>query len=139
MNFLVRLVTSVHVALYRLLGGRLVGRLGRAPILVLTTTGRLSGRTRTTPLIYQRDGESLVVIASSGGSPNHPAWWLNLRAHPEAVVEVGRERLEVLARAAEPGERERLWSLMTSVYAGYDDYRKKTTRVIDVVVLTPRA
>ncbi|MFN8638131.1 MAG: nitroreductase family deazaflavin-dependent oxidoreductase [Dehalococcoidia bacterium] len=139
MNFLLRLVTGAHVALYRLLGGRLVGHLGRAPVLLLTTTGRRSGRTRTTPLIYQRDGDRLVLIASNGGRPNHPAWWLNLIAHPEGVVEVGSARLGVTARAAESGERERLWSLMTTVYPGYDGYRRKTTRTIDVVVLTPRA
>ena len=139
MSFLARLVTGLHVALYRLLDGRLVGHIGRAPILLLTTKGRRSGRTRTTPLIYQRDGERFVLVASNGGRPNHPAWWLNLRAHPQAVVEVGSDRLEVTARAAEAGERERLWSLMTSVYPGYDGYRTKTTRTIDVVLLTPRA
>ncbi len=139
MAALFRLVIAAHVALYRLLGGRLVGRMGKAPILLLTVTGRRSGRRITTPLLYARDGQNLVVIASAAGQAKHPAWWLNLRANPQATVEVGRERLEAIARAATPDEKPRLWALMTAMYPTYNAYQQKTARVIDVVVLTPRS
>ena len=138
MSDLLRWFLAFHVAMYRLLGGRVVGRFGKATMLLLTTTGRRSGQRRTMPLIYQRDGEDFVLIASNGGRPRHPAWWFNLQANPQATIEVGRERLEVTARAATRDEKPRLWSLMTAVYPGYDGYQQKTTRVIDVVVLTPR-
>ncbi len=138
MAALFRLVIAAHVALYRLLGGRLVGRMGKAPILLLTVTGRRSGRRITTPLLYARDGQDLIVVASAGGQAKHPAWWLNLRANPQATVEVGRERLEATARAATPDEKPRLWALMNAMYPTYDAYQRKTSRVIDVVVLTPR-
>lgn len=127
-----------HVALYRLLGGRLVGRMGKAPILLLTVTGRRSGRRITSPLLYARDGQDLVVVASAGGQAKHPTWWLNLRANPEATVELGRERRDVSGRAATEEEKPRLWALMTAIYPTYDTYQRKTARVIDVVVLTPR-
>lgn len=138
MAALFRFAVVIHVALYRLLGGRLVGRMGKAPILLLTVTGRRSGRRITTPLLYARDGQDLVVVASAGGQAKHPAWWLNLRSNPQASVEVGRERLEVNARAAGVDEKPRLWALLTAMYPTYDTYQAKTTRVIDVVVLTPR-
>ncbi len=138
MAALFRFAVAIHVTLYRLLGGRLVGRMGKAPILLLTVTGRRSGRRITTPLLYARDGQDLVVVASAGGQAKHPAWWLNLRSNPQASVEVGRERLEVTARAAGVEEKPRLWALLTAMYPTYDTYQAKTTRVIDVVVLTPR-
>lgn len=137
MESFLRLAVALHVALYRLLGGRLVGRMGRAPILLLNATGRRSGTRRTTPLLYQRDGADYIVIASAGGQPGHPAWWLNLKANPGATIEVGRERISVQARAATADEKPRLWQVMTAVYPSYDAYQRKTTREIDVVVLTP--
>lgn len=97
MKSLLRFAMALHVALYRLLGGRLVGKMGRAPILLLTVTGRRSGQRRTSPLLYQRDGQDYIVIASAGGQAKHPAWWLNLRANPGATIEVGRERFTVQA------------------------------------------
>lgn len=139
MKSLLRFVMALHVALYRLLGGRLVGKLGRAPILLLTVTGRRSGQRRTAPLLYQRDGHNYIVIASAGGQAKHPAWWLNLRATPLATIEVGSQRVAVQARAATSEEKPRLWQLMTAVYPAYDGYQRKTTREIDVVVLTPSA
>ncbi len=137
MGSILRLAMVLHVALYRLLGGRLVGRMGRAPILLVNATGRRSGTRRTTPLLYQRDGADYIVIASAGGQPRHPAWWLNLKANPSATIEVGREHISVQARAATAEEKPRLWQVMTAVYPSYDAYQRKTTREIDVVVLTP--
>jgi deazaflavin-dependent oxidoreductase (nitroreductase family) len=129
-----RAMSGINTALYRLTGGKVGGRMGKAPILLLTVAGRKSGKRRTTPLLYGRDGDNFVVIASMGGAPKHPAWYLNLHGQ-EAEVQVRRERLRVRARDAEGEERERLWALMVSLYPSYDDYQKKTERRIPVVVL----
>jgi deazaflavin-dependent oxidoreductase (nitroreductase family) len=126
----------VHNALYRLTGGKVGGRMGKAPVLLLSATGRKSGKRRTTPLLYGRDGDHFVVIASMGGAPEHPSWYHNLKGQ-EAEILVGRERLRVRARDAEDKERERLWALMVSLYPSYDSYQKKTERRIPVVVLEP--
>ena len=109
-----------------------------APLLLLTTTGRKSGRPWTVPLMYQTDGDGWVIIASNGGSPNHPAWWLNLRSRPEASVQIGRQTYNVAAVAAVGGDRQRLWLRMADMYKGYDGYAQKTTREIPVVVLRRR-
>ena len=125
---------AVHTALYRLTGGKVAGRAFGVPVLLLTVAGRKTGKRRTAPLLYGRDGDNLVVIASKGGDPKHPAWYLNLR-RAEADVEIGRERRRVRARDAEGEERERLWAQMVGLYAPYAEYQKKTTRRIPVVVL----
>ena len=108
-----------------------------APVLLLTTTGRKSGKKRTTPLLYVEDAGRYVIIASVGGAPRHPAWYLNLRDNPAATIEIGRRTLAVTAETASPEERARLWPLATQMYSGYDDYQAKTSREIPVVVLTP--
>jgi deazaflavin-dependent oxidoreductase (nitroreductase family) len=128
---------GLHVRLYRLLGGALVGRIGRAPVLLLTVRGRRSGRLRTIPLLYVPDGERLVVVASNGGAPSHPAWYLNLKASPEAAVQVRRHRHTMVARDANPEERERYWPQLVAVYSPYTSYREKTEREIPIVVLEP--
>jgi deazaflavin-dependent oxidoreductase (nitroreductase family) len=109
------------------------------PVLLLTTTGRRSGKARTTPLTFFRDGADLVVIASNGGADRPPDWWLNLQQTPRAVVQIGTDRLVVTARAASEQERERLWVVITATYAGYARYQERTTRRIPVVLLTPEA
>ena len=133
-HLFLRVMSGINTALYRLTGGKVGGRMGKAPILLLTVAGRKSGKRRTTPLIYGRDGDNYVVIASMGGAPEHPAWYLNLQGQ-EAEIEVGRERQRVRARHAEGEERERLWVQMVSIYPSYDSYQKKTERRIPVVVL----
>lgn len=110
-----------------------------APTLLLTTVGRRTGRARRTPLIYGRDGDRYVVIASAGGHPNHPAWYLNLAADPRVRLQVREERLAGRARTASAAERSRLWSLMTEVWPPYDEYQAKTDREIPVVVIEPVA
>jgi deazaflavin-dependent oxidoreductase (nitroreductase family) len=132
-----RIISGMHELWYRLSGGLIGGRLGHLPILLLTTTGRKSGRKRTTPLVYLRDGEKMVVIASNGGSERHPEWWLNLRSRPGAEVQIGPDTRAVVARKAEGDERERLWRAVVKLYHGYDEYRRMTSRDIPVVVLTP--
>ena len=135
---LVRAVGRVNIALYRRTGGRLFGRVGRAPILVLTTKGRRSGAPRTAPLLYLRDGERLAVVASFGGHPSHPAWYLNLAANPEVEVEIDRERFTARARTATAGERERLWPRLVEMYGPYASYQRRTSREIPVVLLERR-
>jgi deazaflavin-dependent oxidoreductase (nitroreductase family) len=128
----------LHAALYKVSGGRVGGRISKtAPVLLLTTTGRKSGKQRTTPLLYLEDAGRYVVVASVGGAPKHPAWYLNLLSNPEAAVRIGSKQVAVVAKSADPEERARLWALVTEMYAGYDGYQAKTSRVIPVVILTP--
>jgi deazaflavin-dependent oxidoreductase (nitroreductase family) len=129
----------LHRWVYRWSGGRIGGHLAGMPVLLLTTRGRRSGRPHTTTLTYLPDGRAFVVIASNGGAPRHPDWFLNLRAHPEAQVEVGARRLSVQAREAEGPERDRLWALVVQRYGGYAVYQRRTRRRIPVVVLTAAA
>jgi len=126
------------VWLYRRSGGRIGGKMFGAPLLLLTTTGRKSGRSWTVPLMYQIDGDRWVIIASNGGSAKHPAWWLNLRSQPDASAQIGRETYPVTAAETTGEERERLWRRMADMYKGYDGYAQKTTREIPVVVLQRR-
>ncbi|MBG0833175.1 nitroreductase family deazaflavin-dependent oxidoreductase [Planomonospora sp. ID67723] len=105
------------------------------PTLLLTTRGRRSGKLRRTALIYGRDGDRYLVVASNGGSENHPAWYLNLADDPHVGVQVGAERFAALARTATPEEKAGLWPVMVEVFPTYDRYRAKASRDIPVVVL----
>jgi deazaflavin-dependent oxidoreductase (nitroreductase family) len=129
----------LNVPLYRASGGRLGARVGRAPVLLLTTTGRRSGQPRTAPVVYLADGERFVVINTNAGNAPTPAWSLNLRANPEAEVEVGSRRVRVRARIAEGEERADLWRRHNEQYAGFDYYETKLDREIAVFVLEPLA
>jgi deazaflavin-dependent oxidoreductase (nitroreductase family) len=141
-RLLVRSVTrylgALHRLLYRASGGRIGGRLWNLPVVLLTTTGRQSGKRRTVPLCAFRDGEDTVVIASYGGLDQPPAWWLNLEANPQAELLDGRARRAVTARTASPTERARLWAEVTARAPGYLDYDRRTEREIPVVILQPR-
>lgn len=130
---------KMNVPIYRLSGGRLMGKVGRAPVLLLTTTGRKSGEPRTAPVVYLADGENVVLINTNAGNAKIPAWSLNLKAKPEAEVELGRERRRVRARVAEGEERADLWRKHIEQYAGFDDYKAKLDREISVFVLEPRS
>ncbi|HEY3763798.1 MAG TPA: nitroreductase family deazaflavin-dependent oxidoreductase [Gaiellales bacterium] len=105
------------------------------PTLLLTTRGRKSGEPRTLPLIYGRDGDRLLIVASRGGAPSHPSWFLNLQADPHVQVQVKADRFDATARAATPDEKPRLWKTMTSIWPAYDEYQTRTDRDIPVVVL----
>jgi F420H(2)-dependent quinone reductase len=107
-------------------------------MLLLDHVGAKSGVRRSTPLVYARDGRNIVIVASKGGYPKNPAWYHNLLAHPDTTVQVGGEHHEVHARVPSAEERPRLWPLVVSVYAGYDDYQRRTEREIPLVVLEPR-
>jgi len=137
-NALVETFWKIHPMLYRWSGGRIGGALMGLPVLLLTTTGRKTGAPRTSALTYLPHGDAFVVIASVLGEPRHPAWWLNLVACPEASVQVGRERIAVRARAADGEERETLWRAVVAKVADYEEYRRRTTRRIPVVVLERR-
>lgn len=132
-----RAATRLHSFVYRATGGRVGGWLAACPVLLLTTTGRKTGKKRVSPLLYLEDGENLVVVASNGGAPKHPAWWLNLEANPEAMVEIGRRKLRVYAKRASPEEKERLWPRLVAMYPDYESYRRRTEREILVVFLHP--
>ncbi len=105
------------------------------PTLVLVTTGRRSGQRRRTALIYGRDGDDFVVVASKGGAPEHPSWYTNLEADPQAAVQVGADRYQVRARTADAEEKARLWPVMAQIWPDYEEYAKKTDRDIPVVIL----
>ncbi|MDZ4278043.1 MAG: nitroreductase family deazaflavin-dependent oxidoreductase [Dehalococcoidia bacterium] len=134
---LMKLGGQVHAFWYRLLGGQLVGRAYGSDIVLLTTTGRKSGQKRTATLLSMRDGDDIIVIASNGGNPMHPAWYQNLRANPEAEVQIGGEKKRVRAETAGREERARLWPRIVEMNAGYERYQQGTKRTIPVVVLKP--
>jgi deazaflavin-dependent oxidoreductase (nitroreductase family) len=133
----VTLFGKEHVDRYRETGGGDGHDWKGTVTLLLTTTGRRSGEERTTPLIYQPDGDRYVIVASQGGADEHPAWYLNLSADQNVEVQVKDERFDATASTAEGEERERLWKLMTATWPAYDQYQTKTDRQIPVVVLTP--
>jgi deazaflavin-dependent oxidoreductase (nitroreductase family) len=138
-NKAVELFWRIHPVIYRLTGGRLLGRIAGVPVLLLTTTGRKTGAPRTKPLLYLADGDAFVVAASYAGEPRHPAWWLNLRADPKALVQVGSRVVEVRAREAEGEERARLWRGIVAQDDAFAEYERRTARRIPVVVLEPVA
>jgi deazaflavin-dependent oxidoreductase (nitroreductase family) len=129
--------SSVHTALYRLSGGLVGRRLVDNDMLLLTTTGHRSGSPHTVPLLYLEDGERLVVIASYGGRPEHPAWYDNLVAEPEVEVQIERTKRQMVARTATREERTVWWPRIERAYDGYSVYQSRTDRVIPVVFLEP--
>jgi deazaflavin-dependent oxidoreductase (nitroreductase family) len=135
--FLQRLVTTTHTMAYRLTGGTIGGTIAGLPMLLLTTIGRRTNQLRTAPLLYGRDGDDLVIVASNGGAAKHPTWLLNLQARPRVLVQIGAERFVVDAQQASPHERDRLWPLMVGLYPMYAQYQARTERPIPVIVLRP--
>ncbi|HEY1355059.1 MAG TPA: nitroreductase family deazaflavin-dependent oxidoreductase [Solirubrobacterales bacterium] len=138
---LLRRLAGLHTLLYRATGGRfglsVPGGPGR--MLLLDHVGAKSGTERTCPLLYIEDGDNVVVIASKGGYPRHPAWYHNLMANPDTAVQIGNERRRVRARLATPEEHQRLWPEAVRVWGGYADYQARSKgREIPMVVLEPR-
>jgi F420H(2)-dependent quinone reductase len=135
----VRWMAGFNSAAYRLSNGRVAAHVpGGAPICLLTTIGRRSGRPRTVPLLYiPHDGDQIVVVASHGGMSIRPAWCLNLMAHPRATVEVGSRSRSMTARVASDAERAELWPALTGVYPRFDLYQRRTDRIIPVLILAP--
>lgn len=134
-----KLLGNEHVQRYQETGGEVGYLWNGAPILLLYSTGRKTGQTRTHALIFARDGDDYLIVASMGGAPRHPQWYLNLTANPDAEIQVRADRIPVTARTAAPGpERDRLWQIVNDVWPNYDTYQSRTDRQIPVVVLTPR-
>jgi deazaflavin-dependent oxidoreductase (nitroreductase family) len=127
-----------HVSRYRETGGDEGHDWQGTKTLLLTTTGRRSGEPREHALIYGRHGDDYLVVASKGGAPQHPAWYLNLEADPDVEIQVGEERFPATARTATPEEKPELWKIMTAEWPAYDQYQSKTDRDIPVVVLSRR-
>lgn len=123
------------IAEFRANGGKVGGPFAGAPLLLLTTTGAKSGRRHTTPVMYNTDGDRLLVFASKGGAPTNPAWYHNLVANPQVTVEVGTERFDANAVALQGEERDRLYARHAAQYPGFAEYQEKTTRTIPVVAL----
>lgn len=126
-----------HVRAYRETGGETGYLWNGVPTLLLTVTGRRTGRQLTSALIFGRDGDDYLVVASMGGAPTHPSWFLNLQANPAASIQVRADELAVVARAASAAEKPRLWKIMTDQWPNYDVYQSRTDRDIPVVVLAP--
>lgn len=138
-NPIIKAMSRLNTWAYRATGGKLGGRFLRgAPVLLLTTTGRKSGAPRVAPLIYLRDGERLVLVASKGGMDHHPLWYRNLVANPEVEVQLGRAVIPMRARTADDAERSALWPRLLAVYRDYADYQARTQRTIPVVILEKR-
>ncbi len=133
---------GLHTLLYKASGGRLGQRipgLPRGKILLLDHVGAKSGKKRTSPLLYVKDGDNVVIVASKGGFPKHPAWYHNLVANPDTVVQINSERRPVHARVANAEERKQLWPLAVKAYHGYEDYQARSKgREIPLVILEPR-
>jgi len=122
---------------FRANDGKVGGHFEGKTLLLLHTKGAKSGQERINPVAYVRDGDRLVVIASKGGAPTNPSWYYNILANPLVTVEVGTEKFQAHATVTEEPERTRLYNKMVEMMPGFDDYRRKTARVIPVIVLTP--
>ena len=123
------------IAEFRANGGKVGGPFADRPLLLLNTIGAKSGQPRTNPVVYTTDGDHLIVIASNGGADHHPDWYYNLKANPQATVEVGQQQFAVQAVMAEAGERDRLFTQMATAMPGFADYQRNTNRQIPVVIL----
>jgi deazaflavin-dependent oxidoreductase (nitroreductase family) len=141
----IKLMSAANVRVYRLTRGRIGGtwRVGAAwrkpvPICLVEHRGRRTGRIRTSPLVYLRDGQSVVVVASQAGRPQHPLWYRNIEADPDVTVQLRGDRVAMRAHTADATERARLWPKLVELYSDYDSYQSWTEREIPVVVLEPR-
>ncbi len=131
----VRFLSRLHRAIFTATGGRIGRRLVGNDMLLLTTTGRRTAQPHTVPLLYLREGDRYVVIASFGGRPYHPAWYLNLMVEPLVEVQIGAHRFHGVASTATPGERAAWWPRIASAYRGYSEYAKRSDRPIPVVFI----
>jgi deazaflavin-dependent oxidoreductase (nitroreductase family) len=135
---LFKLFMQLQIFIFRRTQGRLMASMRGMPVLLLNTVGRKTGKPRTTPLMYIRDGDDYVITASNGGADKHPAWFYNLEASPQVEIEVPGKRLPVLASKATPAEHDRLWAQLVTRAPSFDGYQKGTTRPIPMIVLRPR-
>ena len=135
---MMRTVSALNTWIYRVSGGRWMGRFpSGAPVCLLTTQGRKSGQRRTVPLLFLADGDDLVIVASQGGAPQHPGWYFNLVADPAAQVQIGRRQFAAVSRVVNEQEKAALWPRLVAIYPPYEAYQQRTKRPIPVVRLTP--
>jgi len=131
-----KIQSRVHQFVYRISGGKIGSYFG-APTLLLTTIGRKSGQSRTTPLYYLEEDNHWAVLASNAGSEQHPAWYHNLKATPSAKVQIRDKQFDVNVRVADADDRDRLWSQFLEIFAGYESYQAETNREMPIVILEP--
>jgi F420H(2)-dependent quinone reductase len=134
----IRLMGRLHAYLWRLTRGRFVDGIGAAPFFLLTTKGRKTGRLRTTPVLYLEDGRDFIVVASFGGNDMHPAWYLNLKEHPEAEVVIRGERRRMSAREITSEEKKLIWPRLVKLYPQFEIYQQRTSREIPLLRLTAK-
>ena len=138
-NAVIKVMSKSNTWIYRVTNGKVGAKFkGGAPVALFTTTGRKSKQLRTVPLIFMHDGDDMIIVASKGGMPSHPEWYLNLCANPEVKVELGTESWDALATVVSDEERATLWPRLVQVYADYDDYQKRTERTIPVLRVARR-
>ncbi|MEZ4860329.1 MAG: nitroreductase family deazaflavin-dependent oxidoreductase [Caldilineaceae bacterium] len=139
MKSVMKIANGLHVALYRISGGKLAGEIANMPLLLITTTGRKSGKPPTNPVVYLRDGQDFLVAASVGGMDWHPGWYFNLKSQPLANIRVGAQTFDVKATITTGVERDRLFERFKAASSNFEKYEKNTSRVIPVIRLTPHA
>ncbi len=137
MKLFFQLFAKLHIFLFRASGGRFGSRVGRLPVMLLSTLGRKSGRERTRPLVYLQDGDEYIVIASAGGQEKNPDWYFNLKASPKVSFELENGRKSADAIEADPEQRQKLWPKVVERGPFYDGYQRKTRREIPVIILWP--
>jgi len=130
-------IFKILVFLYNVSGGRIGGKMGQVPVLLLTTVGRKSGKQRTLPLVYIMDGPAFVITASAGGADKNPGWFFNIRSNPQATIQVKDKHIKVTAEVAEPEKKSELWSRLVEVAPNFAGYQKRTSREIPMVILHP--
>lgn len=130
-----KLILKIAVYLYNVSGGRIGGKMGKMPVLLLTTTGRKTGKQRTLPLIYIMDGSAYVITASAGGADKHPGWFFNIRSNPQVVIQVKDTQIKVTAEIAGPEKKSELWARLVAVAPNFAGYQKRTSRDIPMVIL----
>lgn len=134
----IKWMSRINAWLYKASGGKVGGKfLKGAPVALLTTTGRKTGQPRVSPLLYLRDGDRVVLVASHGGRANNPMWYLNLKANPKVSVQIKKEVLQLTARDATEAERDEYWPKLVAMYSSFDDYQSWTDRTIPIVICEP--
>ncbi|BAX94648.1 nitroreductase family deazaflavin-dependent oxidoreductase [Mycobacterium shigaense] len=136
-NFFIKWMAKGNTWIYQRSNGKLGGVFGNAPVALLTTTGRKTGEPRVSPLLYLREGNRVILVASRGGSDKHPLWYLNLKANPKVSVQIKDEVLQLQARDATEAERSEYWPKLVAMYPTFEDYKSWTDRVIPIVICDP--
>lgn len=137
MKFIGKLFFSLWNVLYRASSGRIGGKMGRVEVLLLTTTGRKSGKKRTLPLVYIMDGPAYVITASAGGADKNPGWFFNVRSNLQSLIQVREKQIKVTAEVAGPEKRSELWARLVELAPNFAGYEKRTSREIPMVILRP--